>query len=137
MSGNTTGGNDTLIGGAGLDTFNSMRGDGDFMRDNAHGGDDTLIGGDGSLINYFFGDAFEMRDAARGGNDTLISGTGTDHMWGDAQFIVGNTVPPPWQLVPILSLSRPATATTTSTTSARAITTGSTSPPTASPALTT
>ena len=44
------------------------------------------------MINYFFGDAFEMRDAARGGNDTLISGTGTDHMWGDAQFIVGNTV---------------------------------------------
>ena len=74
MSGNTTGGNDTLIGGAGLNTFNSMRGDGDFMRDNAHGGDDTLIGGDGSLINYFFGDAFEMRDAARGGNDTLIGG---------------------------------------------------------------
>ena len=62
------------------------------MVDNAHGGDDTLLGGDGSLVNYLSGDAFEMRDNARGGNDTLISGTGTDHMWGEAQFIIGSTV---------------------------------------------
>ena len=35
-----------------------------------------------------------MTDNARGGNDTLISGTGTDHMWGDAQFINGVAASP-------------------------------------------
>ena len=35
-----------------------------------------------------------MSDNARGGNDTLISGTGTDHMWGDAQFINGVAASP-------------------------------------------
>src|SRR4029453_28617 len=31
---------------------------------------------------------------ARGGNDTLVSGTGTDHMWGDGQFIDGVAASP-------------------------------------------
>ena len=35
-----------------------------------------------------------MYDNARGGNDTLISGPGTDHMWGDAQFINGVAASP-------------------------------------------
>ena len=35
-----------------------------------------------------------MHGNARGGNDTLISGTGTDHMWGDAQFINGVAASP-------------------------------------------
>jgi len=35
------------------------------------------------------GDSFQMSGNTRGGNDTLISGAGTDHMWGDAEFING------------------------------------------------
>jgi len=89
MADNTTGGDDTLIGGAGPGTFSSLHGDADFMTGNAKGGNDTLIAGNGAPTNYLFGDAFEMDSNARGGNDTLISGTGTDHMWGDAQFING------------------------------------------------
>jgi Ca2+-binding RTX toxin-like protein len=87
MTDNATGGNDTLTGAAGSNTFNSLHGDADFMSGNAQGGNDTLVGGDGAPTNYLFGDAFEMDGNARGGNDTLISGTGTDHMWGDAEYI--------------------------------------------------
>jgi hypothetical protein len=56
------------------------------MDGDSRGGDDTLTGGV-DQNNILTGDARSMYDTARGGDDTLISGTGTDHMWGDAQFI--------------------------------------------------
>ena len=64
------------------------------MSDNARGGNDTLTGGASVRVNYLFGDAHAMSDNAHGGDDTLISGTGTDHMWGDAQFINGVAASP-------------------------------------------
>ena len=63
------------------------------------GGDDTLTGGGSTLTgtgmtSYLYGDANSMSDNAHGGDDRLISGTGTDHMWGDAQFINGVAASP-------------------------------------------
>ena len=72
---------------------NYLYGDAQEMHDNARGGDDTLGGGGRSTKNLY-GDAYTMPDNARGGDDTLISGTGTDHMWGDAQFINGAPASP-------------------------------------------
>jgi len=63
------------------------------MDGDSHGGDDTLTGADHS-INLLYGDALSLSGNARGGNDTLVSGTGTDHMWGDAQFINGVAASP-------------------------------------------
>ena len=45
MSGNTLGGNDTLIGGA--NTSDTLFGDTAIMSDHARGGNDTLIAGGG------------------------------------------------------------------------------------------
>ena len=45
-------------------------------------------------LQLLYGDAREMYGNANGGDDTLISGTGTDHMWGDAEFINGVPVSP-------------------------------------------
>jgi Ca2+-binding RTX toxin-like protein len=84
-------GNDTLIGGD--DLRNELYGDANIMGVAAAGGDDTLIGGDGGSTSFLYGDASFMFFSARGGNDTLISGTGTDHLWGDAQFINVGDVP--------------------------------------------
>ena len=58
------------------------------MSANTHGGRGTLIGG-ADQTNTLVGDAYVMSDHAHGGDDTLISRTGTDHMWGDGQFIDG------------------------------------------------
>jgi hypothetical protein len=82
-----------------------------------------VIGG-AAPINNLFGDAFSMSGNARGSNDILISGIGTDHMWGDAQFINGvaaSPLPLPvlWQPALIPSYSRPVTETMTSTISSR------------------
>jgi Ca2+-binding RTX toxin-like protein len=60
----------------------------------ARGGNDTLTGGNLDAINSLYGDTYSMSDNAHGGDDTLISGTGTDHMWGDAQFINGAPASP-------------------------------------------
>ena len=74
MDGDTSGGNDTLIGGA--SAFNVLYGDANEMHDAARGGNDTLIGGDGAFINSLIGDAGTMDGDSRGGNDTLIGGAG-------------------------------------------------------------
>ena len=52
---------------------------------------DTLIWAFNTIL---YGDASTMNSNSRGGDDTLISGTGTDHMWGDAQFINGVAASP-------------------------------------------
>jgi hypothetical protein len=92
MFDNACGGNDTLVGGANA-TDNTLFGDAPFMSGNARGGNDTLTGG-AETQNRLFGDAFSMSGNAFGGNDTLVSDTGTDHMWGDAQFINGVAASP-------------------------------------------
>jgi hypothetical protein len=98
MADNARGGDNTLIGGARVPVGaveNDLHGDASSMSGNARGGNDTLTGGAGvTAVNNLYGDAYSMSDNARGGDDTLISGTGTDHMWGDAQFINGVVASP-------------------------------------------
>ena len=78
----------------GVPTINNLYGDAYQMFNAARGGNDTLTGGNLDAINSLYGDAYSMFDNAHGGDDTLISGTGTDHMWGDAQFINGVAASP-------------------------------------------
>ncbi len=53
------------------------------MYGDSRGGNDTLIGGAGpggpSSFMFLYGDASEMHDNARGGNDHLTGGTGNSH----------------------------------------------------------
>jgi hypothetical protein len=83
LSDDTRGGDDMLTASGGL-FATSLYGDGNTMEGNSRGGNDTLVGIFNAIL---YGDANTMNGNSRGGDDTLISGTGTDHMWGDAQFI--------------------------------------------------
>jgi serralysin len=73
--------------------LNQLYGDAVLLGVAAAGGNDTLVGGDGASTSFLYGDAYFMFFSGRGGDDRLISGTGTDHMWGDAQFINVGDVP--------------------------------------------
>ena len=77
MDGDSRGGNDTLIGGAGAggpSSFMSLYGDAFEMHDNARGGNDHLTGGTGIRTPELYGDAGIMDGDSRGGNDTMIGG---------------------------------------------------------------
>jgi Ca2+-binding RTX toxin-like protein len=78
-------------------SLNTLIGDAKTMSGNTQGGNDTLVGGNdttaspaGTYDNILVGDAQTMSDSAHGGNDKLISGSGNDDMWGDAQVMLGN-----------------------------------------------
>ena len=89
MSDQTTGGDDTIVGGAG--GKNQLVGDAETINADAKGGNDIMVGGAGALSNELVGDAIHM--AGKGGNDTLVSAAHTsDDMWGDAMVMFAGAV---------------------------------------------
>jgi hypothetical protein len=84
----STGGDDTLIGGANSPN-NSLYGDAWDLGPLGTGGNDTLIGGADSTYNFLYGDAFYMDDVDQtGGDDTLIGGANsTNYLYGDARVM--------------------------------------------------
>ena len=96
MTGQTRGGNDVMVGGAGPGIFNRLYGDAHTMTKSAAGGNDTVIGGAGLMdlpvTNLAIGDANAMSDLARGGDDRLVGGEGNaiDGLYGDAITLAGS-----------------------------------------------
>ena len=86
VSGDFTGGNDTIHGGNGSDDhiYGDMANVTFTGSSSFQGGADVLYAGDGGT-NYLYGDAVSITGAldVTGGNDTLYAGTGDDNMWGD------------------------------------------------------
>jgi hypothetical protein len=75
MFDNARGGNDTLIGANGFQSYNIVFGDAGSMYNDTHGGNDTLIGGAGHAINNLYGDAVSMYDDAHGSDITFMRQT--------------------------------------------------------------
>ena len=79
MSGQSQGGNDTLIVTSG--EGNVLYGDAETMQDDASGGNDNLLGGSGADMLY--GDAaIYVGNETTGGNDMLNGGGGDDGLYG-------------------------------------------------------
>lgn len=96
-SGNSTSGNDVLIGGTGIGTGNLMYGDATTLTADIQailtGGNDTLTGGN-QATNTLFGDAQNLTayldSQVIGGNDILFAGDGsTNTLYGDGQYQKG------------------------------------------------
>ncbi len=81
LRGYAIGGNDTLEGGAGIDT---IYGDAAALNGNAVAGHDWLNGGSGD--DTLFGDARTTEAFVTYGNDTLYGGAGNDRLVGDSAY---------------------------------------------------